>query len=1195
MAPTRVDYSEPSSPDPLADSLMEEYASQPSPWKSIVPKKNKGGQRGRKSSDITIKSFEVIAEPGVSPWRIKVTVEAEQEGDIDMESGTGRRQTVTRTMKIPLRDADSPTKKSRKTERAAKTDRDADNAPSARETRRRRKSVTDLSTVVLGDDAEEDEWAGAAGSPRKERASKSRGTRKSTTASRRSISDPIEIQEDEGNIGDSDPAHYRNDNTPEFREVDLNQIALRTRSNSLKQDDRRDHGQGKDVRKVSINSAMSYPTPSPTASEHGRSDDVPEYIPNNEEVGLDTVMESEGFTMIDLESLPSVKQMRNTPEYPTITEEPEDEDNETHSTVEHRQAAVEAPSIHLSTLEGENTETSTDFVSSPPVSGKKKPYSIGHLQLPSSTNVYRHRHVTPMPQTSPSLPSPPRAPASVAKERSPAISNKAMVAGLVLQDAVTPEHSLLSDHQQESGPREQEEDALFGGFSSSTRRELRAELRFGEELGKKQFSKLEESPGIPDKGLQGAAFLTRPQVWRGETTVQRTPPVPIVVDKQSDASSKSLEEPSAGPTNESRWEARARRDREQVIESAKAANQDDVLVIESDSDNETETLSDEDGEVDETMGDIWLAEARNHSSSPRDTIQQQAIESPKEKPKRKLIPSPWKRGERIDTNSTSQVSGNESFTGILFKESGKGVSGGFGAAILANPDRVPQQDSYDRRRSGEFLGGGAVSRQPRRLSPRRDEDDDDQDIDDGNFGGARDCPEWRDASDVVEEETELLEAEHKLAVEDENSAAGPVGATTRLYETNLDDLSEQDLSSSPHIQLSKKHIATVNEHDSTYSSLSEESIEETYRQRTSLSPSKHRPNTPRSALKGGRTSSGAALTFNPADTEATDKKVVWAKRMSCMNEEWEETSRSIRSTQESFQDDTPTPLTIEKPLSQVRERRQREQTFVVDPQPPRQAQSGKGWFSWFKQVDDSDKPAAEIEPSDQMGKSDSKKVANLDGSLDSFIEDDRDPNRDDSSYAPTSRHTLIPREPTQTRTQTSPPSKPHPSQSTHRTQSTKLPSYLLPSSCPSDPTRDPSTPLPTSGPFTTTHFKTLHIIYRKSLRPRFHGPTYPDEIRPALRALVEEKWTLNVDETETMDETFEFTVGVQEARILERFMREVEVGYVGGDVGGDVEWGWSAEELAGKLGRIAIGEVVREEEREARKILGKKGGGVQMG
>lgn len=75
---------------------------------------------------------------------------------------------------------------------------------------------------------------------------------------------------------------------------------------------------------------------------------------------------------------------------------------------------------------------------------------------------------------------------------------------------------------------------------------------------------------------------------------------------------------------------------------------------------------------------------------------------------------------------------------------------------------------------------------------------------------------------------------------------------------------------------------------------------------------------------------------------------------------------------------------------------------------------------------------------------------------------------------------------------------------------------------------------------------------------------------------------LAVDETETMDETFEFWIGAQEVRILERFMREVEAGHGGGYGHGTVEWGWSAEELAERLGRIEIGEVVRGEERRRR-------------
>jgi len=63
---------------------------------------------------------------------------------------------------------------------------------------------------------------------------------------------------------------------------------------------------------------------------------------------------------------------------------------------------------------------------------------------------------------------------------------------------------------------------------------------------------------------------------------------------------------------------------------------------------------------------------------------------------------------------------------------------------------------------------------------------------------------------------------------------------------------------------------------------------------------------------------------------------------------------------------------------------------------------------------------------------------------------------------------------------------------------TKRPSYLLPLSYPSDPQCSPSTPLALSGTFTNSHFRTLHIIYRKSLK--FHAPAV-GTIRPEIMAL----------------------------------------------------------------------------------------------
>jgi hypothetical protein len=99
---------------------------------------------------------------------------------------------------------------------------------------------------------------------------------------------------------------------------------------------------------------------------------------------------------------------------------------------------------------------------------------------------------------------------------------------------------------------------------------------------------------------------------------------------------------------------------------------------------------------------------------------------------------------------------------------------------------------------------------------------------------------------------------------------------------------------------------------------------------------------------------------------------------------------------------------------------------------------------------------------------------------------------------------------------------------------TKLPSYLLPPSYPSDPQRRPSTPIALSGTFTYSHFRTLHIIYRKSLK--FHAPavgTIQLEII-ALRGL-----KIEIDERGV----FYWKVGDGECEVLERFVQEVEFSY----------------------------------------------------
>jgi hypothetical protein len=102
---------------------------------------------------------------------------------------------------------------------------------------------------------------------------------------------------------------------------------------------------------------------------------------------------------------------------------------------------------------------------------------------------------------------------------------------------------------------------------------------------------------------------------------------------------------------------------------------------------------------------------------------------------------------------------------------------------------------------------------------------------------------------------------------------------------------------------------------------------------------------------------------------------------------------------------------------------------------------------------------------------------------------------------------------------------------------TKLPSYLLPPSYPSDPQRSPSTPLALSGTFTNSHFRTLHIIYRKSLK--FHALAV-GTIRPEIMALRGLKIEIDKSGNGMERGVFYWKVRDDECEVLERLMQEFE-------------------------------------------------------
>jgi len=176
-----------------------------------------------------------------------------------------------------------------------------------------------------------------------------------------------QVQHEDGGVENDDE-----NGSPELRQVDLNEVAMRARSNATKPESMLGAGKpaAKGRRTVSANSATSYPTPSPTASERGYSDDrVQDEVLEGRGVGYDTIMESEGFTMIDLESLPSVKQMRSSPDTKEENATPEQEKEQDTSTAtddDPAEGTSDAPVIEVSTVGTEDTEHSEQLPSSPP-------------------------------------------------------------------------------------------------------------------------------------------------------------------------------------------------------------------------------------------------------------------------------------------------------------------------------------------------------------------------------------------------------------------------------------------------------------------------------------------------------------------------------------------------------------------------------------------------------------------------------------------------------------------------------------------------------------------------------------------------------------------------------------------------------------------------------------------------------------
>lgn len=1158
-----------------------------------------------------------------------MTVEAEPE-DADINKA----ETRTKTVKIPLRDVSSPVQNADGTGRgrnsqggSVRAKRSGTPVRGRNNSRSRRKSLTDLDITVLGDDSESDDWTRRK-SPKKRASNKKakvkeleeshvrkdkvediRSLESSVTAAptrpRRESS--FEIREDADVRTLNDAGTDLSSDSP-LRMIDLNRVSVRPRSLSNKRRDpavpAESEGNGPDerVRKISYTSNDSYPTPDSSVQDEDETKAVPD--PTERHENFDSILESEGFTMIDLESIPSARNFLSSPievdeskqETKSDQQTPATDNRTTNSLIE-KSVPRESPYGNSSKMpkptsipsylilqDGESDISST-APSSPPVNFQKL------SMLPNLGNRSATRQFTPPTYSSPKLPSPPKPPSPPAIPTN-IIEPKASIlslcqvaqAGAALQSALSPKPvsgtnrrlpSLLSPYRRNSSKNNG--DDLFNGFDSSTRRELRAGLQFGEDLARTQKSS-SDGAKYSSSHEQGTTFtgeaaktelscLTTSkngamQEGRQDCTdVSGSQKQEQGSQKQKYSGSMSgfsngvMKTPVSQDMNTSSnlaMSTQARREREWQIEreavsrEIENASASQVIVIDSDDEDDQYGVpnihqDEAQQQSEEPENDIWLEEAEAYSSSSSNINiesdsatrvrslfteseqrkQQERAREVVNRPRRTLIPSPWKRGEDLPEASTFLTNGD--FSGMFWQPPRGEIK--FGSGEIERARRCASGSLGNKQTSPAKLEN--VEKTPESIGP----------------GSTARFP---DNSLLEEQETEVSSSED-TAVEQfmldaqleelDQSDVDKTNSVDEVMVTTEEPSIHQENSRSSFGESSPPPVKVpVNFNDSTLSQ--NETTPVPVIQRDLVGPSP-----PRSAMKGARRLSAGLE--NASFNSPASRRVGFAQRTAMIDENGSETSASVRSDSVqqvmNYHDGLEVATTEGKASGQYSERQER-------------TKKSSGWLSWL--LGPSSLSSQGEEENSVISSQQTKSIAAF-NNLDGNVSDEEE--TEEQKWQPT-KSTI-------------------PSSSTATTTAARdqdIPSYLLPPSYPSDPLRSPSVPLPLTGPFTNSHFRTLHIIHAKSLRPRFHAPDFV-ACRFGLKSLLGRKYSQ--DETEGGMGIFEWCVGEREVRVLERFCQEVEWSNDSYRHAGErVKWGWSEEELMTFLFRIVVGEVVRREE-----------------
>ncbi|EFQ98276.1 hypothetical protein MGYG_01310 [Nannizzia gypsea CBS 118893] len=329
--------------------------------------------------------------------------------------------------------------------------------------------------------------------------------------------------------------------------------------------------------------------------------------PTDEHREFDSIMESEGFSMVSLNTLPSARQRLR-------------------QIVENQASRTRTPKSHATprTMQQISPKPTSTAELSPNIpatqSSSKRPHSqlyeaISSLQQSSPRDMTSRLHRTPRLNHPRSIAQPPPAPAPAPeiippKRRPLARLCRVIRAGIALHGLLdrrrqsgnlqTPFSSPNTDTADDMAATRRRLDNLFQDFNMETRRELRAGLRFGEQLAKRLRQPNRKQRELP---------VTR-ESTRLQEIISMRPSQNVVYPELGGASQGFEPAPTSAPENQekeitegprqetylaeenpedssmdslmARREAEWRREREAISRQIEMANESQVIVIDSD-------------------------------------------------------------------------------------------------------------------------------------------------------------------------------------------------------------------------------------------------------------------------------------------------------------------------------------------------------------------------------------------------------------------------------------------------------------------------------------------------------------------------------------------------------------------------------------------------------------------------------------